>query len=94
MDDTAGFRLNRNDWPDVKPPERVAVSLDGYVLYEGFVDERTEDGTVIWVQSGDGYRRLLHLTDGIHLSKLETEGKLATAHVPPARPQTNSPLDG
>lgn len=57
-------------WPDMRRNELVSVSRDGHVLYEGLVDDRTDDGTVVWILPKNGYRLLLHIADGFQLSKV------------------------
>lgn len=57
-------------WPEISRNDLVSVSRGGHVLYEGLVDDRSDDGTVVWILPKNGYRQLLHIDDGFQLSEL------------------------
>ncbi len=60
----------RMHWPEMSLNDVVSVSRDGHILYEGVVEDRTDDGTVVWIRRKNGYRQLLHIDDGFHLSEV------------------------
>jgi hypothetical protein len=58
-------------WPNVSRNDSVTVTRDGEIIYTGIVDDQTEDGTAIWILPKNDHRQLVHISDGVHLSKLE-----------------------
>ncbi|NUU33086.1 hypothetical protein [Arthrobacter sp. C9C5] len=64
-------RASRIHWPEMSLNDVVSVSRDGHILYEGVVEDRTDDGTIVWILRKNGYRQLLHIDDGFHLSEVQ-----------------------
>lgn len=61
-------------WPLVDIGTLVSVSLKGRIEHSGTVDDKSYDGSVVWILSSSGQRRLFHIGDGYHLMKTETAG--------------------
>jgi hypothetical protein len=61
-------------WDDVQIGDRVQLRRDGHREYLGRVDNRTADGAVVWVMSDAGNRQLFHVSDGYHLTAVDSEG--------------------
>lgn len=57
----------RQRWDQVSPGNQVELSLDGFRVHCGDVDETSVDGDVVWVFVGLGERRLFHKDDGYEL---------------------------
>jgi hypothetical protein len=51
--------------------ELVSVSSGGQALFVGRVDDKTEDGTIVWVLPLNGHRRLIHVEDDVELVRLD-----------------------
>ena len=60
-------------WDDVQIGDRVQLRRNGRE-YLGKVDNRTADGTVVWVMPDGGNRQLFHVSDGYHLTAADSEG--------------------
>ena len=53
-------------WEWVEPGDNVRLQKQGWPPYDGYVDNRTPDGNIVWVLSV-GERRLFHRADGYSL---------------------------
>lgn len=53
-------------WEWVEPGDSVRLQKHGWPPYDGYVDDRTSDGNIVWVLSV-GVRRLFHRADGYSL---------------------------
>ena len=65
----AGSRRGQrvSSWKALALGDVVSLTLHGFEHYRGTVDDRTEDGGVIWVIDLIGERRLFHIDDGFDL---------------------------
>jgi len=61
-------------WDDVQVGDHVQLRRNGHLEQTGRVDNRTADGSVVWVLSDRGNRQLFHVTDGYQLTALDSEG--------------------
>nr|QKY82454.1 hypothetical protein [Arthrobacter sp. IN13] len=55
----------RRSWTSLLPGDIITLLDSGNRVCDGFVDDRTDDGTVIWVVDVIGGRRLFHIDDGV-----------------------------
>ena len=53
-------------WEKAEPGDAVRLQRPGWPPYDGYVDEITPDGDIVWVLS-IGERRLFHKADGYSL---------------------------
>lgn len=51
-------------WNSLEQGDHVILSQGGVPCHQGSVDDRTEDGQLIWVTDDIGHRRLFHIEDG------------------------------
>ena len=54
-------------WTSLQRGDIVTLHRYGVRCHKGTVDERTEDGQMIWVIDGIGDRRLFHIEDDYEL---------------------------
>jgi hypothetical protein len=54
-------------WKALALGDVVSLTLHGFEHYRGTVDDRSEDGGIIWVIDRIGERRLFHIDDGFEL---------------------------
>ncbi|MCA4131664.1 hypothetical protein [Arthrobacter sp. M4] len=54
-------------WTSLQRGDVVTVLQKGVQCHKGTIDERSEDGHVIWVTDGIGDRRLFHIEDDYDL---------------------------
>lgn len=52
-----------HSWMSLLPGDNIALFESGNRVCNGFIDDRTDDGTVIWVVDVIGGRRLFHIDD-------------------------------
>ncbi|WAJ32995.1 hypothetical protein OUO20_18355 [Arthrobacter sp. FX8] len=57
-------------WRQYDHDELVRVSSGGQTLFEGRVDDKTEDGTIVWIIPFNGHRRLIHVEDDVEMARL------------------------
>lgn len=50
-------------WKALLPGDVIRIFHLGIAVTSGFIDDRTEDGDVIWVVDSIGGRRLFHVDD-------------------------------
>ena len=55
-------------WDDVDIGDAVELRRNGRTAFSGLVDDRTDDGDVVWVTAPPGGRRLFHIADGFDLA--------------------------
>lgn len=55
-------------WDDVDVGDAVELRRNGRAAFSGLVDDRTDDGDVVWVTAPAGGRRLFHIADGFDLA--------------------------
>ncbi len=53
-------------WEKTEPGDAVRLQRPGWPPYDGYVNDRTPDGDIVWVLSL-GERRLFHKADGYSL---------------------------
>lgn len=54
-------------WTSLERGDVVTLSLKGVEYHKGSVDDRTDDGRMIWVTDRIGDRRLFHIEDDYEL---------------------------
>ncbi|MFF1882760.1 hypothetical protein ACFVVC_14990 [Pseudarthrobacter sp. NPDC058196] len=55
-------------WDPVEIGDPVELRRNGRVAFSGVVDDRTDDGGIVWVTAPAGGRRLFHIADGVDLA--------------------------
>ncbi|MGF9648342.1 hypothetical protein AAIH32_10230 [Pseudarthrobacter oxydans] len=50
-------------WASLQSGHFVAFSRQGLNCHQGYVDDRTDDGLIVWVTDETGHRRLFHVED-------------------------------
>ncbi|TDT81357.1 hypothetical protein DFO47_1035 [Arthrobacter sp. AG258] len=55
-------------WDPVETGDLVELRRNGRVAFSGVVDDRTDDGGIVWVTAPAGGRRLFHVADGLDLA--------------------------
>ena len=58
-------------WDPVEIGDLVELRRNGRVAFSGVVDEKTDDGDIVWVTAPAGGRRLFHIADGLDLSGVQ-----------------------
>lgn len=61
-------------WTSLEPGDNVLLRMHGFVHHRGTVDDRTEDGSTIWVVDRIGDRRLFHIEDEYELDLAPASG--------------------
>jgi hypothetical protein len=57
-------RDQRNSlWKSLLPGDVITILDAGTVVCSGYIEDRTENGTVIWIMEKIGGRRLFHIDD-------------------------------
>ena len=46
----------------------MELRRNGRAAFSGVVDDRTDDGDIVWVTAPAGGRRLFHIADGLDLA--------------------------
>jgi hypothetical protein len=59
-----------SDWLLLAPGDNVILLGKAGDRHAGVVDARTEDGTVVWVQSPATGRKLYHFDDGFEIRRI------------------------
>lgn len=54
-------------WKSLNQGDKVSLTLRGFEIHGGTVDDRTADGRCIWVVDRIGDRRLFHIDDDYDL---------------------------
>ncbi|MGW9413555.1 hypothetical protein [Arthrobacter cupressi] len=54
-------------WKSLEQGDLVILSQGGVPCHRGSIDDRTEDGQLIWVTDDIGHRRLFHIDDDYEL---------------------------
>jgi hypothetical protein len=54
-------------WTSLQRGDVVTLNRHGVRCHQGTIDERTDDGQMIWVIDGLGDRRLFHIEDDYEL---------------------------
>jgi hypothetical protein len=57
-------------WADFEDDDLVTVSSGGQVLYQGRVDCKTTDGRIVWILPSNDHRRLIHVEDGVEVTRV------------------------
>ncbi|MDR6988230.1 hypothetical protein J2Y66_002734 [Paenarthrobacter nitroguajacolicus] len=55
-------------WASVVIGAQVTMTKRGHNPFRGTVDDRTADGTILWIRSRTGIRKLFHTGDGFQLT--------------------------
>ncbi len=55
-------------WDPVEIGDLVELRRNRRVVFRGVVDDRTGDGSIVWVTAPVGGRRLFHVADGVDLA--------------------------
>lgn len=55
-------------WASAAIGAPVTMTKQGHHPFRGIVADRTADGTILWVLSSTGIRKLFHAGDGFHLT--------------------------
>lgn len=50
-------------WTSIQPGDLLTLSRVGVPLHHGMVEDRTDDGLILWIRDDLGERRLFHLYD-------------------------------
>lgn len=50
-------------WLSLQHGDVMTLSRRGVRCHHGFIDDRTDDGLIVWVTDEVGHRRLFHLED-------------------------------
>ncbi len=61
-------RGNPGTWASVAIGTRVTMTKGGHNPFRGTVDDRTAEGTILWILSNTGIRKLFHIEDGFQLT--------------------------
>jgi hypothetical protein len=57
---------HRSLWMSLRPGDIITFLKARTTVYAGFIEDRTDDGTVIWVIDSAGSRRLFHIDDELN----------------------------
>ena len=60
----------KTQWRTAKRGDYVALWKGATLFQAGTIEDRTADGTIIWIRDDLGYRRAFHIAEGLELTAL------------------------